>query len=81
MSEVPETIWAGRTDGFGGWHEGPDFVNNVEYVRADLVEARIAEAVKAEREAFLEAIELCIGRHAVVNVEEIVSHIRQRNAT
>lgn len=44
---APEKIWAGRTNGYGGWHEEKDFVNNTEYLRADIAEARIREAEAA----------------------------------
>jgi hypothetical protein len=47
VARLPERIWAGRVDGFGGWHEAPDFVNNVEYVRADLMAAAETELEQA----------------------------------
>lgn len=35
--KTPERIWAGLQDGYGTWHESYDFVDRVEYIRADLV--------------------------------------------
>ena len=54
--DAPERIWArpehDDENSYGGfWIKGPVEAGATEYTRADLVEARIAEAVKAEREA------------------------------
>ena len=56
-SDAPERIWAGIVDGFGGWHEAPDLVNNTPYILATPealaaspeVAALIAEARREDR--------------------------------
>ena len=55
----PKRIWAGKVNGYGGWHEAPDFVNNVEYILASEHAALIREAeVRGMNNGMLTAVEV-----------------------
>lgn len=53
MTEAPKRIWADGNDEWdtGCWGQHKEFDNDVEYIRADLVEAAIKRALEAAAEA------------------------------
>jgi hypothetical protein len=46
MSEAPKRIWADGKPVCGSWSVAKDFDDDVEYIRADLVEAAIKRALE-----------------------------------
>lgn len=89
--DAPERIWArpehDDENSYGGfWIKEPIEAGATEYIRADLVQARIAGAVKAEREACAEVAnkqaaawaDSMTAFHGVPSANRIAAAIRSR---